>query len=65
MILFHHRAVEAQLVKLAASPGFAAAEIKGPEASLRVRPMPFQQKNKHLLLSCDTNPRFHGGSFGF
>jgi hypothetical protein len=21
-------------------------------------------KNKHLLLSCDTNPRFHGGSFG-
>jgi hypothetical protein len=21
-------------------------------------------KNKHLLLSCDTNPRFHGGCFG-
>jgi hypothetical protein len=21
-------------------------------------------KNKHLLLSCDTNPRIHGGSFG-
>jgi len=21
-------------------------------------------KNKHLLVSCDTNPRFHGGSFG-
>src|ERR1039457_4932966 len=27
-------------------------------------PRAISTKNKHLLLSCDTNPRFHGGSFG-
>src|SRR5947208_4799369 len=27
-------------------------------------PLAISTKNKHLLLSCDTNPRFHGGPFG-
>jgi hypothetical protein len=31
---------------------------------MRFRPYAISTKNKHLLLSCDTNPRFHGGSFG-
>jgi hypothetical protein len=44
---------------------------KGPSCSaLRIPRSAFRTahaistKNKHLLLSCDTNPRFHGGCFG-
>jgi hypothetical protein len=38
-------------------------EIKGP-GLVSVPTHAISTKNKHLLLSCDTNPRFHGGSFG-
>jgi hypothetical protein len=59
-----HSAVESQPQK-----------IKRAGSISRSRPVPFQPaaangrrrvttKNKHLLLSCDINPRFHGGSFG-
>lgn len=40
-------------------------ESKGPGAFCVTLPArAISTKNKHLLLSCDTNPRFHGGSFG-
>jgi hypothetical protein len=38
-------------------------KLKGREM-FHSRPCAISTKNKHLLLSCDTNPRFHGGSFG-
>ena len=38
-------------------------KVKGPGA-FRLPAHAISTKNKHLLLSCDTNPRFHGGSFG-
>src|SRR5436190_1587400 len=39
-------------------------EIKKPRSVSALRGFAISTKNKHLLLSCDTNPRFHGGSFG-
>jgi hypothetical protein len=43
----------------------AARKVKGPGAFCITLPAhAISTKNKHLLLSCDTNPRFHGGSFG-
>ena len=40
-------------------------KVKGPGAfRLTLPARAISTKNKHLLLSCDTNPRFHGGSFG-
>src|SRR5437773_9999940 len=38
-------------------------KLKGPGAFMPPAHA-ISTKNKHLLLSCDTNPRFHGGSFG-
>ena len=38
-------------------------KVKGPGA-ITLPARAISTKNKHLLLSCDTNPRFHGGSFG-
>jgi hypothetical protein len=52
------------------SPSHAATisfqlENKGPGAVCFTLPArAISTKNKHLLLSCDTNPRIHGGSFG-
>ena len=37
---------------------------KGRQELFRLPARAISTKNKHLLLSCDTNPRFHGGSFG-
>jgi hypothetical protein len=40
-------------------------KVKGPGGLCFTLPArAISTKNKHLLLSCDTNPRFHGGSFG-
>jgi hypothetical protein len=44
-------------------------KIKGPDLRqlIAVRQDPahaISTKNKHLLLACATNPRFHGGCFG-
>ena len=39
-------------------------KLRSPGASFALRGFAISTKNKHLLLSCDTNPRFHGGSFG-
>ena len=39
-------------------------ESKKGEERLALLARTISTKNKHLLLSCDTNPRFHGGSFG-
>jgi len=39
----------------------------GPRQLIAVRQGPahaISTKNKHLLLACAINPRFHGGSFG-
>jgi len=49
--------------------GSLPIEIKGPglRQLIAVRQDPARAisiKNKHLLLACATNPRFHGGSFG-
>jgi len=38
-------------------------KLKGARSDLRSLAMPFQQEQTPLA-SCDTNPRFHGGSFG-
>jgi hypothetical protein len=40
----------------------ASCNLHAPFESLPAHAI--STKNKHLLLSCDTNPRFHGGSFG-
>jgi hypothetical protein len=37
--------------------------LKGPEAFV-LPAHAISIKNKHLLLACATNPRFHGGCFG-
>ena len=39
------------------------AKLKGPEA-FALPAHAISTKNKHLLLACATNPRFHGGCFG-
>ena len=49
--------------------GSLPIEIKGPglRQLIAVRQDPARAisiKNKHLLLACATNPRFHGGCFG-
>jgi len=38
-------------------------KLKGPGAFL-LPAHAISIKNKHLLLACATNPRFHGGCFG-
>src|SRR5205085_7301506 len=38
-------------------------KLKGP-GTFMLPAHAISTKNKHLLLSCDTNPRFHGGCFG-
>src|SRR5438552_11597181 len=38
-------------------------KLKGPGAFMPPAHA-ISTKNKHLLLACATNPRFHGGSFG-
>ena len=45
---------------MAKGPG--AASVCGRRKDLPAHAI--STKNKHLLLSCDTNPRFHGGCFG-
>src|SRR5689334_20734292 len=42
----------------------AKKEIQRAESVIALPAHAISTKNKHLLLSCDTNPRFHGGSFG-
>ena len=44
-------------------PGRVAAKFKRPGAFL-LPARADSTKSKHRLLSCDTNPRFHGGCFG-
>ena len=66
-------------MKLVRSPGIALGhapwqgailllnhnrEIKRAGSVIALPAHAISTKNKHLLLSCDTNPRFHGGSFG-